>query len=219
MAGNEAKQEWRMHVPPAYRAPDPQAIVRQWPFAMLVTSDSAGRPFVTQTPIHFETDAPGEDRLIGHFAKANPHSRQLADGAPVLAVFPGPHTYISPAWYHERPTVPTWNYITAQLRGTIKIFDSDDERRMVLERTVALAEEDSNTGWQLADAPEGKVDALLPHIVAFRIQVESIEGSTKLSQTHPESDRRSVIEGLEQRAGEGDLAIAALMAEAKSAIE
>ena len=47
-----------------------------------------------------------------------------------LAIFLGPHAYVSPNWYPTKAAtgkvVPTWNYITVHARGTIRwIQDAD----------------------------------------------------------------------------------------------
>src|SRR5690606_11865921 len=90
-----------------YAAEKPADIVRQWPFANLVSPDL----HVTATPILFETEG-SEATMIGHLARRNPHAADMRAGQAVVAIFMGPHDYISPRWYHEKPTVPTWNYVS-----------------------------------------------------------------------------------------------------------
>ncbi len=190
-----------------YGAADPAAIVRQYPFATLISPDL----HVTLTPIIFEYDDT-EATMIGHMARRNPHAEALADGQSALAVFNGPHTYISPRWYAEKPTVPTWDYISARVRGIVEPIDDDASQLTILRRTIALMESQWADPWTMVDAPEGKVAELLPMIRSFRIHVKSIDGTTKLNQTHPVSDRRRVIDGLNEMTGLSDAhAIAAFM--------
>ena len=203
-----------MYVPAAYRAEDARAIARRHPFASLASVCPAGQLFLTQTPIVFETDATDEMRLIGHFAKANPHAAALYDGAPAIALFAGPHAYISPQWYVDKPTVATWDYISAQMSGAITPIDDADEQIAVLNRIIALSEAASGTNWTMEDAPAGKVDQLLPRIRSFRLTIDKIEGATKLNQTHPRSDRNRIADALDKRAHGDDAAIAELMREA-----
>ena len=200
-----------LYAPDAYAAAEPWAIVRRYPFALLITSGSLGM-LATSVPILPETDG-AQDRMIGHMARRNPQAGAMTAGQSALAIFCGPHAYISASWYRERPTVPTWNYVSAHVRGTLEPIDDPGQQLAVLRRTAAVVEGASDSSWTLEDAPPGRVDFLLPMIRSFRLTVERIEGVTKLSQTHPPGDRRRVIQRLLARRGEGDIEIAQLMAE------
>lgn len=191
-----------MFVPDMYRAPAPAAIVRRHPFAQLVTSGADGMPFATALPLYFETDE-SETHLIGHLARRNPHATSMRTGQQVLAVFQGPHAYISPSWYVEKPEVPTWDYLAAQIRGTLEMIDDDARQLAILARTIELQEAGSARPWRMELAPEGRVMVLLPKIRSFRIAIERIDGVTKLNQMHPPGDRRRIAEQLE-RSGRTD---------------
>ncbi|MBU0826157.1 MAG: FMN-binding negative transcriptional regulator [Alphaproteobacteria bacterium] len=203
----------RMFVPDHYRAPDPRALVARYPFAQLVSAARDGSPFATSVPIYFASDAPDETMLVGHLARANPHADVLDEGQAALAIFAGPHAYISSSWYVERPTVPTWNYMTAQVRGRLTPVDDDEEQLAIMRRTIVMSEAYNGSDWTMADAPEGKVEFLLPMIRSFRIEVERIDGVTKLSQTHPPGDRQRVIAALRARGAPEDIQIADRMGE------
>jgi transcriptional regulator len=203
-------QQPSMYTPPHYAAADPAAIVRAYPFALLVTPAEHGT-FATSTPIFFESDT-DTSTLVGHMAGRNPHAAALEAGQPALAVFWGPHAYISSRWYKAMPQVPTWNYLQAQVRGVLEPIDDREGRVAVLRRTAEVLERKGDPPWTLEQAPDGRIDALLPHIRSFRIHVDKIEGATKLSQKHPASDRLRVVEGL-LAAGDSDaVEIARLMA-------
>jgi transcriptional regulator len=199
-----------MYAPSAYVAADPAAIVNQYPFAHLITV-ADGETYVTPTPIFFETDDT-QATLIGHLARINPHAQVLQSGQPVVAVFSGPHTYISASWYETLQTVPTWDYIAAQVRGRLDPIDDDEGQLQVLRRVAEVLERDNDRPWTLEQAPPGKVQQLLPRIRSFRITLERIEGTTKLNQTHPASDRLRVIQQLLARPDSDSREIARLMA-------
>lgn len=199
-----------MFAPAAYEAADSRAIVRAYPFAYLVTADDAGL-HATPTPIFFETDDPDENRLVGHIARRNPQANGLRRQLPALALFSGPHAYISGAWYEERREVPTWNYVAAEVRGMLEPLDNPEENRRVLERTAEKLNDGSSAVWTLDDAPDGRVETLLPHIRSFRITIREICGVTKLSQTHPPHDRARVVDELNRRGSGDDVEIARLM--------
>ena len=187
-APNDPPRHYRK---PAYMAKDPAAIVRAYPFATLISGDLDA----TFAPIVWESD--GDTRtLIGHLARRGTHAPAMRTGGPVLAIFAGPHGYISPSWYEEKPEVPTWDYIAAHVRGRLEMLDEDEAQEMVLRRTIEVVEAGFQRPWSIDDAQEGRVRMLLPFIRSFRIHVDTIEGTTKLSQTHPESDRARVVAGL-----------------------
>lgn len=204
----DKKDSWRMHVPPAYEATDPEATIRRYPFAWLVSQGPHG-PFATWTAMFWEGDS--GDAIVGHIARANPHADALEDGSAALAIFSGPHAYISAGWYRERPTVPTWNYVAAQARGKVELLKSREQRLAVLDLTALTLESDHKPPWRMDDAPEGRVDALLEHILAFRIRIARVDGADKLSQAQPQSDQLRVIEALRARGGSGDADVAAMM--------
>ncbi|MXO66685.1 FMN-binding negative transcriptional regulator [Altericroceibacterium endophyticum] len=182
--------------PEAYRAADPAAIVRAYPFATLTTANKQGI-YATQTPIFFEHDD-DEMVLIGHLARRNSQAPALATGQHALVMFTGPHAYISSRWYKDKPQVPTWDYISAQARGTLEVLDDDESQLMVLRRSADLLEPKDGTGWTLEDAPEDRIELLLPMIRSFRIRLDKLEGVTKLTQTHPRPDQLRVAEALAQ---------------------
>jgi transcriptional regulator len=199
-----------MYSPSAFAAADPVSIVRKYPFAHLITA-TGDETYATPTPIFFETDDTIAT-LVGHMTRINPQAQSLQTGQRVLAIFPGPHTYISASWYKTLLTVPTWDYVSAQIRGRLEIIDDDEGQIKVLRRVAEVLERDNEHPWTLEQAPPGKVQQLLPRIRSFRITMERIEGVTKLNQTHPTSDRTLIIQQLLARQDSDSREIARLMA-------
>ncbi|WP_170990234.1 FMN-binding negative transcriptional regulator [Aquamicrobium sp. LC103] len=201
-----------MFVPSHYAAANPRSIIRDHPFAAVVTTDEKGM-HATATPVFFETMGAEEMDLVGHIARRNPQADGFHPDQNALLIFSGPNAYISGAWYRQKPQVPTWNYIAAQVQGTLTPLDDSAESLAVLQLTAERLSSRRGDAWHLEDAPQGRVEALLPHIRSFRVKARAIEGVEKLSQTHPQEDRLRVIANLAQRGESGDLAIARLMAE------
>jgi len=199
-----------LYAPDHFAASDPASIVRSYPFALLITQSPSG-VLATNMPLFFETNST-EATLVGHLARKNPQASALTPGLPALAVFSGPHAYIASSWYREKLTVPTWNYVSAHVRGVLEPIDDPDAQLQILARTAAVLEQGNDPPWTLEQAPPGRVDFLLPQIRSFRITVRSIEGVTKLNQTHPIGDQHRIIQRLLQRDAEGDVAVARLMA-------
>lgn len=179
-----------MYIPSAFKIEDPlliHEIVRANSFATLVTTLD-GEPWATHLPILLAEEE-GTDILVGHVAKANPHWR--AFGLKSLAIFAGPHGYVSPAWYATQPNVPTWNYVSVHAYGTPEIMDDPDWavqhlRHMVHTFDPNLAE--TNPESTEADFLHKKLAGL----VAFRMPVDRWDAKAKLNQNKPESDRLAI---------------------------
>ena len=150
--------------------------------------------------------------LIGHMARANDHW-SLADGQDVVCIFNGPNAYISPRWYAEKNTVPTWNYVVVHVHGTLRVDQSDAERLDVLSHYVDCFERLLPDPWTVDEADNDFIERLAKQTVAFRIEIERLEPIWKLSQHHPEDRRRRVVDELERQPNHNSKAIATLMRE------
>ena len=132
-----------------------------------------------------------------------------------MAIFSGPHVYVSPSWYEEGGTVPTWNYVAVHAYGTFHLVEERDSLLDILRRSVMTYESPRPEPWAF-DESAGHVEKMLRAIVGFRIEISRIEGKWKLSQNHPEERRQRVIRALEGRPDEDSQAIARMMAERSS---
>lgn len=180
-----------MYVPTAFAQPDRAAIfnlLRAHSFAVLV-SQLDGRPFATHLPLLIRDDAPPEGQLTGHLARANPQWRELA-GQEVLAVFSGPHAYVSPTWYEEPDVVPTWNYVAAHVYGRCELIDDAGELLGVLADYVSTYERASPNSWQF-DPASPYIQKLAQAVVGFRIVITRLEAKWKLGQNHPPQRREN----------------------------
>ena len=179
-------------------------------FAVL-TSSGEGGLVASHLPLLIDPDAGPNGHLLGHMARANSQWRRVE--GEVMAVFSGPHAYVSPSWYEEAGTVPTWNYVAVHAYGTLHVVEDRDGLLDILRRSVAAYEGPRPEPWTF-DESEPHVEGLLRAIVGFRIEITRLEGKWKLSQNHPEKRRRKVIDALGQRADAGSQAISGLMSEA-----
>jgi transcriptional regulator len=137
--------------------------------------------------------------LLGHFARANPHWKELA-GRETLVVFPGPHSYVSPAHYTEPLSVPTWNYIAIHAYGTLSLIEDEVGRNHLVEELIEANEPGYLARWRAM--PDGFQRTMLAGIMGFRIPVARIEGKFKLSQNRAPEERRNVEAA--QAAGSAD---------------
>ena len=183
-------------------------LIRDRPFATVVANSADG---LVANHLPFELVG---NALHGHVARGNELAR--LDGAEVLVVFQGPDGYISPNWYPTKQEThreaPTWNYAVAHVHGRLKVVEDATWLRALLERLTDRHEASEPQPWHVGDAPADYVEKMLRAIVGVEIAIERIEGKFKLSQNHPERNRLGVFAGLRRRGGDGDAALAALMA-------
>lgn len=191
-------------------------VIREAPFALLISKDADDGATTTHLPIILDpdtsTDAPV---LLGHIARANPHCKALSDGMSVLAVFTGPNAYISPNWYPSKhtgaQTVPTWNYLAAHVSGRIKALPDLADKRRCVSKLSERFECEGPRAWRLDDEPEDFIRKMLRGIYAFRIVVDAIQTKAKLSQNRSQLDRAGVMNGLKATQRASDLALAKAM--------
>lgn len=130
--------------------------------------------------------------LLGHLAKANPHWKALHE-TEVLAVFQGPHAYISPSWYAESQAVPTWNYVAVHATGTCHIIQDAQLLHELLKETVRFHEPNSTLLDHMDEAFYVKMEQA---VIGLEIEITSMEGTAKLSQNKSTDTIRGVVEGL-----------------------
>ena len=139
-------------------------------------------------------------RLLGHVSRANPVWRQLADGAPSVVMFMGPHAYITPSWYPGKnqhgKVVPTWNYVTVHAHGMARPIEDTEWILDVINRLTDAQESRRDTPWRVSDAPAAYIDQMLKAVVGIDIKIERLEGRLKVSQDEDEQDRLGTVEGL-----------------------
>ncbi len=201
-----------MYIPSMFArtdADDLRALIRDHGFATLVTVDGDG-PVASHLPLFLVDDGSPHGLLCGHMARANRQWRHFAGGGEALAVFTGPHTYISPTWYGSDGHVPTWNYAVVHAHGAPRLV-GDDRAREILERLVDQYEAGQPVPWRLADLDAEYAAGLLAAIVAFEIPIARLEGKWKVGQNRNHGDRTRAADALIAQGGEDATAVAALM--------
>ena len=196
-----------LYMPPHFRVDDAAAqrrLIDDNGFGTLVSGGAAGLQ-VSHIPFLAREEG-GKLRLLGHVARANDQWRGLEAAGEVLAIFHGPHAYVSPGWYAQHPAVPTWNYAVVHAHGRARLMQEDALLELLYELT-AKYEAGREKPWRLGEQPASFVEGLLQAIVGFEIEVERLEAKFKLSQNRPAEIPR-VIAALER---EGEAALAGLM--------
>ena len=204
-----------VYLPPAFTETNEEvllAFIERHDFGLLV---SQGEPGMIASQVPFLVERRAEQLyLLGHLARPNPQGGDLAAGGEVLALFQGPHAYVSPSWYQAGPAVPTWNYATVHAYGRVRIRDDAGWLRDLLRRLSERHEaREPAPPWRMQDQPEPYLAGMLNGIVGFEIAVARLEGKFKLSQNRPAEDRPRIIAALEARDDADSRGVARLMRE------
>ncbi len=182
-----------MHVPAKESMSKVQAIhqfIHENGFALLVSPCLNA----THLPLYLNPEEGKSGTLYGHIAKANSHSN-FTDEEQVLAVFTGPHSYISPTWYSTPVAVPTWNYTAVHCQGVIEKLDETATLTQV-RQLIAQYEPDLLEDHQRL--PIAYQKRLLTGIIGFKIRITHIDAREKLGQHKNSQDQSGVVEGLQR---------------------
>ena len=189
--------------------------------ADLVTFDGS-KPVATLLPVIWDRppDFPEREgrcgRLLGHVALANPQWQTAQPGSLALAIVRGPQAYVSPSWYESKArhgrVVPTWNYQTVHLTGSITIHRDAEWLRDLVTRLTRRHEAAGQRPWAVTDAPPEYINGQLKAIVGVEVTITEVEAKDKLSQNRSPLDQAGVVAGLRGVAGAGPAAIADQMA-------
>ena len=186
-------------------------LIRNYNFATLICTQR-GEIGVSHLPLLLDRE---RGVLRGHMARANPQWRMFSPENEVLAIFHGPHHYVSPRWYASHPSVPTWNYAVVHVHGLPHIIHSGVELEALV-RDLAKHHEAGEARPWVMDLPGDYQAKMLAAIVGFEIGITRLEGKFKLSQNRPAAERPLVVEALEQLGNDEARGVAALMRERQS---
>lgn len=168
----------------------------------LVTLSSGGL-VASILPMVFHPGVGAHGVLRGHLARANPQWRDVTPGVDALAILDGPDTYVTPAWYETKrrtgKDVPTWDYVTVQVRGPLHVHHDEAWLLDHLRALVDRHETGRPDPWSIDDPPEGYIATNARAIVGLELVIGAVEAKRKLSQNRLGIDFDGVLEGL----GEG----------------
>ncbi len=205
-----------MYIPSNFRPTNIDEVkifIQQNSFGILV-SQVEGKPWATHIPLELETNADGHAVLVGHISKGNKQWKDFNPNQEVLAIFNGPHAYISSSWY-DHENVPTWNYIAVHVYGKIRII-SGDELLASLKRLVDKYEAHSAKPVTVEGMSPKFLEGELRGVIGFEIAITDIQAAYKLSQNRDVKNKTQIISELENRGDAGSLEIAKHMKSYKS---
>ncbi len=176
-----------MYLPPQFDARERQQaldLMREQPFASLISVDNAGLPYISHVPLRLEQR--GEQLvLLGHCAKSNVHWKYLQARAQAVVTFLGPHAYLSPKVYPDLLRVPTWNYLAVHCTVQASLIEDPAEKDRLLKKLIADHEPTYAAQWRSLD--DEFRHKMLSGIVGFELQVTGLQCKLKVNQHRPES--------------------------------
>lgn len=198
-----------MYAPKYAQNTDPLAarqFIKDNGFAILI-SLTGGQLWATHIPMILSEDS---SKLSGHVSKANKQWKGFeTNTADVLAIFNGPHTYISSSWY-DHENVPTWNYIAVHVYGSIRIIEGDELYESIRQLTHKY-EQHSEKPVSVETMTPDYVRRELNGLVGFEIEIKNIEATYKLSQNRDAENHKRIVTELEKRADSASIEVAELM--------
>jgi transcriptional regulator len=203
---------------PHHKENDPEELLRfmkDHPFVFLTGSDENGRPVATQVPV-FIDEKEGKYFLTGHIMRNTDHHKAFEQNNNVLAVFTGPHTYVSATWY-TKPVGSTWNYMSVHAHGTIR-FGDKQELISILQRLTLHYENNNIASSTVFDnLPAEYTERMMKAIVPFEIGITDLQHVFKLSQDRDEESYDNIIRQLKQKEGDARI-IAEIMENRKDKV-
>lgn len=196
-----------MYLRPVFTETDDERIhglIEANPFGVLITHSARGLE-ASHIPFLL-TRVAGGFVLSGHLAAANAQCA-LLDGGEALAVFGGPHAYISPGWYATQPSVPTWDYAAVHVSG---ILQTVTDRAAMRRDLQGMAADDPN-GFSVDAMPNDYRDRMLAGIRAFTLRPTSVQAQWKMSQNRSIADRERVAAALQAQSDPAAAEVAALI--------
>jgi transcriptional regulator len=204
-----------MYIPESFRVRDQHAIfsfIEQYDFATMITSIPGGNLAITHLPLLLNRR---EDPalLVGHVAEKNDHWRHFDGTTKSLAIFRGPHGYVSPTWYPNKPAVPTWNYAVVHVYGYPRLVRDRLATTAILASLVRKYEGPRPNPWQIEDLPPDFYREMVTRIVAFEMPIDKIDAKFKLSQNRTRVDRDGAARGLGIEGSQSAMDLQAFMLE------
>lgn len=201
-----------MYIPRQYKLENLDQVrdlISQHGFAQLVSTAPDGTPIATHIPLMLIRNVQGTEVLTGHMARSNEQWRGFEARPKVLAIFQGPHTYVSSSWY-AKENVSTWNYLAVHITGTV----AQIEGRKLLDSLKLLTDKyeqhEKQPRWYDSLSPD-MINREIRGLVAFEISIDKIEAVAKLSQNRNPEDFQNIIRKLEERGDEQSSGIAEAM--------
>ena len=183
-----------MHPNPLFRSEDRallETLIDEIGFGMVFMGTPDG-PRVAHAPLL----STGDGAVQFHLSRGNALTKWL-DGGTALVTVNGPDGYISPRWYTDRATVPTWDYVALELEGRVRRMNADGLEGLL--NALILRHEGRVPGepWRAEETPPDMWRKLVGAIAGFELEVLAWRPTIKLSQKKSPEERETIAAGLE----------------------
>jgi transcriptional regulator len=190
---------------PYFKEEDGEVVLefmRKHPFVFLSGVNEENKPVATQVPV-FIDEKDGKLFLTGHIMRNTDHHKAFEQNPNVLAVFTSPHTYVSATWYDDPHQASTWNYISVHAKGAIRFGDNND-LVAILKRLTLHYEDNNADSTTIFDNLSSKYkEPLMKAIIAFEVEITSIDNVFKLSQNRDEKSFHNIMAKLKEHGHDG----------------
>ncbi len=147
-----------------------------------------------------------------HLSSRNRLTPILAASGWALAIVLAEDAYVSPDWYAAADQVPTWNYRSVEIEGSLRVMSRVETARLLDDLSAQFeAPLAPKPPWTRAKMRVEPFEAMLGAITGFEMIIERLEGTFKLSQNKPADEITRVAAKLAERPDAGSQAISALM--------
>lgn len=171
------------------------------PFVFLTGSFANGEQVATQIPV-LVVEREGHWYIQGHIMRKTDHHKALEENPNMLAVFTGPHAYVSATWYTEQVSGSTWNYMSVHCKGGLKWMSEDELKDFMQRFTLHFEGGNKESRTVFNNLPSEYHTKMLPAIVGFELKVEEMENVFKLSQNRDEESYNTIMAKLREKGGE-----------------
>lgn len=171
--------------------------IHQHPFAFICGCDENNKPVATQIPVFIE-ERGGKLFLLGHMMQQTDHHKMFEKNPNVLCVFTGHHSYVSATWYSNPNQASTWNYMSVHVKGQLKFLDEQALIEVLRKTSLHFENGNKHSSTAYDNLPEDYRNRLIKAIVAFEVEVESVDNVFKLSQNRDKESYQHIIEKLSE---------------------
>jgi transcriptional regulator len=192
---------------PYFKENDKEVVLqfmREHPFIFLAGVVEGNKPVATQVPV-FIDEKDGKLFLTGHIMRNTDHHKAFEQNPHVLAVFTGPHTYVSATWYDNPHQASTWNYMSVHAKGRIRFGDGQALVDILKRLTLHYENNSAASPTVFDNLPSEYREKLMKAIIPFEVEVTAIDNVFKLSQNRDEKSFQNIIAKLQQQGSDGEL--------------
>ena len=176
--------------------------IHKHPFAFIAGCSPDNKPVATQIPVFIE-ERNEKLFMTGHMMKQTDHHKAFEQNPNVLCVFTGNHTYVSASWYSNPHQASTWNYMSVHVKGKLRFLDDEALIDVLKKTSLHFENNDHRSPTVFDNLPVDYTNKLMKAIIAFEVEVESIDNVFKLSQNRDKESYHNIIDKLQNQDADG----------------